>query len=88
VGSDVRDPSYFWPVDCSSLGRVSIVSGSKAHEIALQLEYQGVAIDELVPDLAEALDRFFALPRPEVGMKTVIFTADSMRRTRGHLGLI
>ncbi len=88
VGSDVRDPSYFWPVDCSKLGRVSIVSGSKAHEIALQLEYQGVEIDDLVPDLAEALDRFFAMPRPERGIKTVIFTADSMRRTRTHLGLV
>ncbi len=88
VGSDVRDPSYFWPVDCSTLGRVSIVSGSKAHEIALQLQYQGVEIDELVPELADALDRFFAMPQPERGIKTVIFSADSMRRTRTHLGLV
>jgi UDP-N-acetylmuramoylalanine-D-glutamate ligase len=88
VGSDVRDPSYFWPVDGSTLGRVAIITGSKAHEIALQLEYQGVTIDELVPELADALDRFFALPRPTSGMKTVIFTADSMRRARTHLGLI
>ena len=86
-GAAVRDPSYLWPVDASRLGRVSVVSGSKAWEAALQLGYDGVEIDRVVPDLSEALDAFFALPAPEHGRKTVIFTADSMRRTRAHLGL-
>lgn len=87
MGSDVRDPSYFWPVDTSRLGRVSMVSGSKAYELALQLAYDGVAVDEVDLDLGSALDRFFELPTPTNGVKTVIFTADSMRRTRAHLGL-
>ncbi len=87
VGSDVRDPSYFWPVDCSRLGSVVTVSGSKAFEIALQLSYQGVAIGRIDPDLTHAIDEFLALPTPVKGIKTVIFTADSMRRTRAHLGL-
>ncbi|MGG7463485.1 MurT ligase domain-containing protein [Plantibacter sp. YIM 135347] len=87
IGSDVRDPSYLWPVDASRLGRVSIVSGLKAWEAALQLGYDGVEIDRVVPDLSEALDAFFELPAPQRGRKTVIFTADSMRRTRAHLGL-
>ena len=39
------------------------------------------------PDLAAALDHFLALPDPERGMKTIVFTADAMRRTRAHLGL-
>ena len=51
IGSDVRDPSYFWPTDASSLGRVSIVSGSKAAEAALMLAYDGVEIDRVEPDL-------------------------------------
>jgi UDP-N-acetylmuramoylalanine-D-glutamate ligase len=88
VGSDVRDPSYLWPVDSSPLGRVVTVTGSKAHEIALQLAYQGVMIGEVNPDLASALDAFFALPAPTKGIKTVVFSADSMRRTRAHLGLL
>lgn len=87
IGSDVRDPSYFWPVDLSGLGAVTVVSGSKAHEIALQLEYQNVAIGRIEPDLGRALDDFLALPEPHKGVKTVIFSADSMRRTRTHLGL-
>ncbi|MBM7504721.1 Mur ligase family protein [Agromyces aurantiacus] len=87
IGSDVRDPSYFWPTDASSLGRVSIVSGSKANEAALMLAYDGVAIDRVEPDLARAIDDFLATPAPTSGVKTIVFSADSMRRTRAHLGL-
>jgi len=87
IGSDVRDPSYFWPVDASSLGRVSIVSGSKAHEAALMLAYDGVEIDRVEPDLARAVDDFLAAPAPTRGLKTIVFSADAMRRTRAHLGL-
>jgi len=87
IGSDVRDPSYFWPVDASSLDRVSIVSGSKAAEAALMLTYDGVEIDRIETDLGRALDDFLAAPAPARGVKTIVFTADSMRRTRAHLGL-
>ncbi|WP_308796321.1 Mur ligase family protein [Agromyces silvae] len=87
IGSDVRDPSYFWPTDASALGRVSIVSGSKAHEAALMLTYDGVEVDRVEPDLARAVDDFLATPAPQRGVKTIVFTADAMRRTRAHLGL-
>lgn len=87
VGSDVRDPSYFWPTNAASLGRVTLVSGSKAAEAALMLAYDGVAIDRVEPDLGRALDDFLAMPAPANGVKTIVFTADSMRRTRAHLGL-
>ncbi|NQX10154.1 DUF1727 domain-containing protein [Microbacteriaceae bacterium VKM Ac-2855] len=87
IGSDVRDPSYFWPVDTSGLERVRIVSGSKAQEAALQLRYDGVQIDAVDEDLGRALDTFLALPAPERGRKTIVFSADSMRRTRAHLEL-
>ena len=87
IGSDVRDPSYFWPTDASSLGRVSIVSGSKAAEAALMLAYDGVEIDRVEPDLGRALDDFLAAPAPASGVKTIVFSADAMRRTRAHLRL-
>ena len=87
IGSDVRDPSYFWPVNTSGLGRVRIASGSKANDIALQLAYDDVVVDRIEPDLGLALDDFLALPEPLTGLKTIIFSADSMRRTRDHLGL-
>jgi len=87
IGSDVRDPSYFWPTDASKLGRVAIVSGSKASEAALMLAYDGVEIDRVEPDLGRALDDFLAAPAPAIGVKTIVFSADAMRRTRAHLGL-
>jgi UDP-N-acetylmuramoylalanine-D-glutamate ligase len=87
MGSDVRDPAYFWPVDASRLARVRIASGSKAHDVALQLAYQGVAVERVEPNLGRALDDFLALPEPAEGRKTIVFTADSMRRLRAHLGL-
>ena len=87
IGSDVRDPSYLWPVSTAGLGRVTLVSGSKAWDIALQLAYDDVTLDRIEPDLAAALDEFLALPDPAHGVKTIIFSADSMRRTRAHLGL-
>jgi len=87
IGSDVRDPSYFWPVDTSRLDKVLIASGSKAWDIALQLTYDGVTVERIEPDLGRAIDDFLALPDPENGVKTMIFSADSMRRTRAHLGL-
>jgi len=87
IGSDVRDPSYFWPVDTSGLEHVLIASGSKAHQIALQLAYDDVRVDRIEPDVPTALDAFLALPAPAHGLKTIIFSADGMRRTRAHLGL-
>jgi UDP-N-acetylmuramoylalanine-D-glutamate ligase len=87
MGSDVRDPSYFWPTDASALGRVAVVSGSKAAEAALMLAYDGVEIGRVEPNLARALDEFLAAPSPSKGVKTIMFTADAMRRTRAHLGL-
>ena len=88
IGSDVRDPSYFWPVHTSGLGHVLIASGLKAHEIALQLAYDDVVVDRIEPDVPTALDAFLSLPDPVSGVKTIIFSADGMRRTRAHLGLV
>ena len=51
------------------------------------LAYDGVEIDRVEPDLSRALDDFLASPKPARGVKTIVFTADSMRRTRAHLGL-
>ena len=87
VWSDVRDPSWLWSVDPTALGHVDMVSGSKAHDIALRLAYAGVEIGEVEPDLAGALAAFLALPSPTRGRKTIVFTADPMRRVRRQLGL-
>lgn len=88
VGSDVRDFSYLWPVDTTPLTRVAVASGSQAEELALQLIYHDVVVGRVDSDLGRALDEFLALPEPTSGHKTIIFTADAMRKTRRHFGLV
>jgi predicted nucleic acid-binding Zn-ribbon protein len=86
IGRDVHDPSWLWTVDMSNLPHVDMVSGYNFAEIALRLTYAGVPIGEVDGDLESALERFLALPAPSSSLKTVIFSADAMRRTRRILG--
>jgi UDP-N-acetylmuramyl pentapeptide synthase len=87
VGTDVRDYSYLWPVSLAHLPTVAIASGSKAEEVALHCLYNGVQVDVVEPDLQKALDDFLALPSDQGATKTIVFSADSMRRTRRLWGL-
>mgnify|MGYP000163724414 CR=1 FL=1 len=86
IGRDVHDPSWLWTVDMSNLSHADVVSGYNFAEIALRLTYAGVPIGEVESDLEVALEKFFSLPKPNQGIKTVIFSADAMRRTRRILG--
>lgn len=86
IGRDVHDPSWLWTVDFTNLPPVQIVSGFNFAEIGLRLAYADVAVSKVVPDLLQAVDEFFSQPAPQQGRRTVIFSADSMRRTRRHLG--
>jgi len=87
VGSDVADPSWLWSVNLSTLPPVSVVSGSRAHDVALRMAYEGIDVDEVDADLQRAIRGFLARPRPANGHKTIVFTADPMRRVRRMLGL-
>jgi predicted nucleic acid-binding Zn-ribbon protein len=86
IGRDVHDPSWLWTVDLSALKRVDVVTGYNYAELALRLAYDDIEIDQVIPELDEALDKFFGMPAPKSGRRTVIFSADAMRRTRRALG--
>lgn len=86
IGRDVHDPSWLWTVDMNRLDRVDVISGYNYAELGLRLAYQGVQIDSVEPDLFDAFERFMALPDPTNGVRTVVFSADAMRRLRRHLG--
>jgi UDP-N-acetylmuramyl tripeptide synthase len=86
IGRDVHDPSWLWTVDMSGLAKVDVVSGFNYAEIGLRLEYDDIEIGEMVPELFEAIEKFMALPEPSSGIRTVVFSADAMRRLRRHLG--
>ena len=86
IGRDVHDPSWMWTVDYSNLSHVDVVTGLQADQAALLLRYHDIPVGDVEHDLEQAIDRFFGLPEPKRGHKTVIFSADSMRRMRRSLG--
>jgi UDP-N-acetylmuramyl tripeptide synthase len=88
IGRDVHDPSWLWTVDMKKLAKVDVVTGFNFAEMALRLAYADISIGKIEPDLETAIDEFFAQPAPVNGRRTVIFSADAMRRTRRHLGLV
>lgn len=86
IGRDVHDPSWLWTVDLKKIKKVAVVTGFNSAEMALRLAYEEIEIGSIEPDLETALDSFFSQPAPSLGRRTVIFSADAMRRTRRHLG--
>ena len=86
VGRDVHDPSWLWTVDLTKLDRVDVISGYNYAELGLRLAYDNIDIADVEPDLFKAIDKFMALPDPQNGIRTVVFSADAMRRLRRHLG--
>ncbi len=64
--ADGRDMSWLWDVDFSSLApRVDVVSGSRAYDMALRLQYDEVQASEVEPDLKLALDNFAKVDGPK-----------------------
>ncbi len=86
VGTDVHDPSWLWTVDLKNLTHADVVTGYNHAEAALLLAYNEIPVGSVIGDLDDALSTFFGLPKPSRGYKTVIFSADSMRRIRRALG--
>ena len=86
IGRDVHDPSWMWTVDLSKLKKVHTVSGFNYADAALLLAYNEVPVTTVEADYFKAIDDFFALPTPESGMKTVVYSADAMRRLRRYMG--
>lgn len=57
--ADGRDMSWLWDVDFTSLApKVSIVTGERAYDMALRLQYDEVDIEKVEPNLLLALDQF------------------------------
>lgn len=62
--ADGRDVSWFWDVDFSALKKVAMISGVRAYDMALRLQYDEVAIEKIDTDITRALDDFIN-DRPE-----------------------
>lgn len=86
IGRDVHDPSWLWTVDYTALSEVSIVSGFNYADAALVLMYNDVLVNRVEEDYFKAIDDFIAMANNTSGRKTVLYSADAMRRLRRYLG--
>ena len=83
--ADGRDVSWLWDVDISRLEQVAVVSGVRAHDMALRLEYDDITPEIIEPDLAAALEKLLAHhPRRP---KHIYCTYTAMMRLRKLLSI-
>lgn len=87
IGRDVHDPAWLWTVNPSKLPPIDVVSGFNAAEAELWLTQNGIPVGKSNAELDEAFDYWMSLPEPRDSIRTVIFSADAMRRLRRMLGL-
>ena len=86
IGRDVHDPSWLWTVDPRNLQTVDVVTGFNVAEAELWLRHHGFTPGYSTDDLEAAFDYWLGLPEPVDSIRTVVFSADAMRRIRRMLG--
>lgn len=86
IGRDVHDPSWLWTVRPSNLKRAQVVTGFNCAEAELWCRYNGVEVGYATDDIEAAWNHWLSLPEPAHGLRTVVFSADVMRRSRRLLG--
>ncbi|MDR2524557.1 MAG: MurT ligase domain-containing protein [Candidatus Nomurabacteria bacterium] len=84
--ADGRDMSWLWDVDFRGLKNVSVVSGIRAYDMALRLQYDDVDFGAVEPDLRLALREFLSGTRGKP--KQIFCTYTAMLALRKNLGKI
>ena len=56
--ADGRDVSWFWDVDFSLLKNVVMISGARAYDMALRLQYDDIPIGKIDTNISKALEDF------------------------------
>lgn len=82
--ADGRDMSWLWDVSFESLGdSVAMVSGVRAYDMALRLQYDQIDVAHVIPNLGEALNKFIAHTS---GKRRIYCTYTAMLSLRRELG--
>ncbi len=85
--ADGRDMSWLWDVEFDSLSDgVAMVSGSRAYDMALRLQYAEIDMTQVEPSLGKALETFLATGTSSI--KRVYCTYTAMLAIRKHLAKI
>ena len=56
--ADGCDVSWLWNVDFSQLKNIKMVSGIRAYDMALRLEYDNIQVNDIIEDLPMAVQKF------------------------------
>ena len=77
--ADGRDMSWLWDVNFAALKHVDTVSGIRAYDMALRLQYDDVSIETVDIQLSSALDEFLSRGK---GKKRIFCTYTAMMSIR------
>lgn len=82
--ADGRDMSWLWDVDFKvfQTNGVQFISGTRAYDMALRLQYDEVEVGRIVPDVATALSAFLS---ETTGPKRIFCTYTAMLALRREL---
>jgi UDP-N-acetylmuramyl tripeptide synthase len=80
--ADGRDVSWLWDVDFRGLNRVSVVSGIRAYDMALRLQYDDVKFTQITPDLKKAVQELLTSKNHH---KQIFCTYTAMLQIRKYL---
>jgi UDP-N-acetylmuramyl tripeptide synthase len=86
--ADGRDMSWLWDVDFESLrdDGVAMVSGMRAYDMALRLQYDEVPVSQVEPNLSRAVRQFIA--ENSQAPKHIFCTYTAMMHIRRELAKI
>lgn len=87
IDEGTPDISWIYDVDFGVLDHVDVVSGEKAHQVALRLEYAGIPVGSVEPDFADAVSIMRSLPPRDGATQTWLVNYELMfmgRRLLGH----
>jgi lipid II isoglutaminyl synthase (glutamine-hydrolysing) len=86
VDEGTPDPSWIYDVDLGPLRRVEVLSGTKAWQWALLLEFREIPYGEVILDTKKAMDRMVDLAVPGVPVVAIVNYEQMMltRRIAGY----
>lgn len=86
IDDGTPDVSWLYDVDFAALPHVDVVTGEKAHQLALALAYAGVRIDAVEPDLEKAVEIMRSFPESASGRQIWFVNYELMMIGRRILG--
>ncbi|MEO6826106.1 MAG: MurT ligase domain-containing protein [Microbacteriaceae bacterium] len=86
IDEGTPDISWIYDVQFSALDHVDVISGAKAWQVALRLEYAGIRVDAVEPELNRAIELMRALPATRGNRMTWIVNYEQMMLARKQIG--